>query len=181
MSDIVLQFEGTVYENGYGQVAKKVMRDRSIHAVAKAIYAYLVSFAGRDGTAFPGVSLMVSELGIKSKDTYYKYRNQLEKAGYIRIEQNPSSNGKFTNNIYHITAVPQSQNLAMTGKKPFPKFSTTVKRDTEKPYTVNQDTNNINPNNNNLNNISNTHTEESKKPVCVVDPTINNLSFAPSS
>ena len=31
MAEIVVQFEGTVYENGYGQIAKKVMRDKSIH------------------------------------------------------------------------------------------------------------------------------------------------------
>lgn len=131
MADIVVQFKGTVYENGYGQIAQRVMRDKSLHAVAKAIYAYLVSFAGQSGVAFPGVELMMEELGIKSKDTYYKYRHQLEDAGYITIEEKqPREKGQFGNNVYNIETVP------------CPKKSYTVKSYTKKSYTKKLDINN---------------------------------------
>lgn len=131
MADIVVQFKGTVYENGYGQIAQRVMRDKSIHAVAKAIYAYLVSFAGQSGIAFPGVELMMNELGIKSKDTYYKYRHQLEEAGYITVEEEqPRVKGQFGNNVYNIETVP------------CPKKSNTVKSNTKKSNTKKLDTNN---------------------------------------
>ena len=39
---------GTIYENGYGLIAQKVMRDKDLSPVAKSIYAYICSFAGAD-------------------------------------------------------------------------------------------------------------------------------------
>lgn len=170
MSDIVVQFRGTVYEAGYGQVAQKVMRDRSIHAVAKAMYAYLVSFAGKDGNAFPGVQLMMADLGIKTKDTYYKYRDQLEAAGYITIEQQRTDDGRFFRNVYNIEAVPiphvqQPSTKISDTELPSPKKSNTVKSTSEKSTTINQDINNISLNKNSNNNIN--HTINEIDPVCV--------------
>ncbi|CDQ42116.1 helix-turn-helix domain-containing protein [Virgibacillus salexigens] len=107
--DTVIQFRGTIYENGYGLIAQKVMRDRDLSPQAKSIYAYICSFAGvgKDGerTAFPGVELMMKELGIKSEKTYYKHRKQLINKGYITIEKRKDK-GKFDNNLYFIEAVP---------------------------------------------------------------------------
>jgi hypothetical protein len=108
--DMVIQFRGTIYENGYGQIAQKVMRDKSIHTTAKAIYGYLCSFAGGrledDKYAFPSVELMMDELNIKSEDTFYKYRKQLTDAGYLTVEQKKDSKGRFVRNLYIIEAVP---------------------------------------------------------------------------
>ena len=42
----VIQFEGTIYENGYGLLAQKVMRDKDLPKQSKLIYAYMCSFAG---------------------------------------------------------------------------------------------------------------------------------------
>lgn len=140
MAEIVVQFEGTVYENGYGQIAKKVMRDKSIHAVSKAIYAYLVSYAGSKDNSFPSVQLMMDELGIKSEDTFYKYRNQLIKAGYITVHKEREE-GRFDNNVYKIATVPvpailtegeKSPYPKKSGTVPYPKFSSTVKSSTTK-------------------------------------------------
>lgn len=154
--DTVIQFEGTIYENGYGLIAQKVMRDRDLHPTAKSIYAYLCSFAGvsKDGerTAFPGVSLMMSELNIKTEDTYYKYRKQLLQKGYIKIDQMRRERSKFHNNIYKIVAVPielppevkveqeQSSEESPSPKKsstvePYPKLSSTVKSSSVKSGT----------------------------------------------
>lgn len=149
--DTVIQFRGTIYENGYGLIAQKVMRDKDLSPVAKSIYAYICSFAGvgKDGerSAFPGVQLMMAELGIKTEDTYYKHRKQLLEKGYITIEKRRQE-GKFENNIYYVEAVPvtqpQEENVdtkrnepypKKSGKAPTPKKSSTVKSSTKKQGT----------------------------------------------
>src|SRR5690625_2472842 len=119
--DTVIQFSGTIYEQGYGLLPQKVMRDKNLSPTAKTIYAYIVSFAsvGENGerSAFPGVKIMMSELGIKSDDTFYRHRKQLIDNGYITIKKNRVE-GKFTNNIYIIEAVP---NAKKEEKEPHPK------------------------------------------------------------
>jgi DnaD/phage-associated family protein len=137
--DQVIQFEGTIYEQGYGLIAQKVMRDRDLSPVAKTIYGYLCSFAGvgKDGerSAFPGVSLMMAELNIKTDDTFYKYRKQLVEKGYIKIEKRRQVGSKFDSNIYKIVAVPvaviveKSKEQPKEQEKPYPNLS-----GVEKPY-----------------------------------------------
>jgi hypothetical protein len=67
--DMVIQFRGTIYEKGYGQVAQLVMRDKTLKPTAKAIYAYLCSFAwggvDSDRKAFPTVKQQCYELSIR--------------------------------------------------------------------------------------------------------------------
>lgn len=158
--DYVIQFEGTIYEQGYGLIAQKVMRDKELSPVSKSIYAYLCSFAGvgKDGerTAFPGVSLMMAELNIKTDDTFYKYRKQLVQKGYIKVEKRRQVGAKFDSNIYKIVAVPvelpkeqlkeepkkqqetenkPSPNLSGM-EKPYPNFSSTEKPSTVKSGTI---------------------------------------------
>ena len=89
-----------IMSKGYGVVAKLVMRDKEIDAEAKAIYAYLCSFAGDKDYAFPSVSLMCDELGF-SERRFYKYRKQLLEKDYIYIEKKRNGN-KWENNIYHL-------------------------------------------------------------------------------
>ena len=180
MSEIVVQFKGTVYENGYGQIAKKVMRDKSIHAVAKAIYAYLVSYAGSKDNSFPSVQLMMDELGIRTDGTFYKYRKQLEDAGYITVTQDQGEGGKWLNNVYHIETVPVPK---AERKEPYSKKQSTVKVTNrtlkngvrKKPSAVNQGTNNnrslittsFNKNNQIQQQESPTETGAQQKPVVV--------------
>lgn len=148
--DLVIQFEGTIYEQGYGLIAQKVMRDKDLHPVSKSIYAYLCSFAGvgKDGerSAFPGVSLMMHELGIKTDDTFYKYRKQLVQKGYIKVEKRRQTGAKFDSNIYKIVAVPKeipeeipkeipSPKISGT-VEPYPKLSSTVEPSTVKSGTI---------------------------------------------
>jgi hypothetical protein len=150
--DSVIQFEGTVYENGYGLIAQKVMRDKSLPKQSKLIYAYMCSFAavGNNGerTAFPSVSLQCGELGM-TKDTYYKWRQPLIDRGYIKISKQRQEGAKFDNNVYSIMAVPVPLAIEKTdeseGNYPCPKNSDTVKPcpkkpDTEKPDTEKPDT-----------------------------------------
>ena len=150
---IVVQFRGTIYENGYGQIAQKVMRDRSLSGTAKLIYSYIVSFAGQDGSAFPSIDLMMNDLGIKAEDTFYKHRKQLIDAGYITIEKQQRIKGKYFNNVYIIEVVPEKK--AKKGEdSPYPKFSSTVESSTIKSG---------------INNISISTKSESNISVCVED------------
>lgn len=109
--DVVVQFRGTVYENGYGQIAQKVMRDPKLHRNAKVIYAYLCSFAGGNVLdpkwSWPSVSLMMKELGFKKEETFYRYRKELIDSGYINVEQYRDGKGLFTRNLYIIELQPQ--------------------------------------------------------------------------
>ena len=113
------------------------MRDKDLSPTAKSIYAYICSFAGvgKDGerSAFPGVQLMMDELGIKTEDTYYKHRKQLLEKGYITIEKKRQE-GKFDKNIHYVEAVPvpleTEENVDSKGNKPHPKKSSTVKSGT---------------------------------------------------
>jgi len=150
MSDKIKQFQGTIMEQGYGIVAKMVMKDTNLSVTAKAIYAYLATYG--DGS-FPSRNLITHDLGI-TKDTYSKHLNQLLDIGYITIEQVKNSGGQFAHNVYYINQI--------LSPSPRHKIYDTVesslpchkKPDTVKPDTVNYDTNNTSSNNTNSNNTT---------------------------
>jgi hypothetical protein len=152
--DTVIQFEGTIYESGYGLIAQKVMRDKTLPKQSKLIYSYMCSFAGTNGdgdrTAFPSVSLQCDELGM-SEDTYYKWRKYLVDRGYIRITRQRKEGAKFDRNIYSILAVPVEPTKEESN--PYPKCSGTDPSP-KKPSTVNPSTDNWGTNSTNLNNNS---------------------------
>jgi hypothetical protein len=142
MMDSVIQFEGTIYENGYGLLAQKVMRDKTLPKQSKLIYAYMCSFAsvGKDGarTAFPSVALQCAELGM-SENTYYTWRKYLVDKGYIKITKQREK-GQFDRNLYSIIAVPievkVDETIDTKGKEPYPKKQGTGKT----PYPKNSST-----------------------------------------
>ena len=87
---------------GYGTVPKLVMQDKDIDPEAKAIYAYICSFAGAGTSAFPGISIMCKELPMSEK-RFHKFKNQLIDKGYLHIERERKSDGSgWGNNIYHL-------------------------------------------------------------------------------
>lgn len=149
--DAVIQFEGTIYENGYGLIAQKVMRDKTLPKQSKLIYSYMCSFAGTnengERTAFPSVSLQCDELGM-SEDTYYKWRKYLIERGFVRITRQRAEGAKFDRNIYSILAVPQEPQKEAT--TPYPKNSGTDPYP-KNPSTDNPSTENLGTNINNLN------------------------------
>lgn len=133
--DAVIQFRGTIYENGYGLIAQKVMRDKGLPKQSKLIYAYMCSFASintenGERTAFPSVSLQCDELGM-NQDTYYKWRKHLVDRGFITIEKAKNEKGRFERNIYYIESVPTPKPAPEQESEPYPKNSGTVKSDTE--------------------------------------------------
>lgn len=95
MSDRLIDITG-----GYGSVYKKVMKDTELSIEAKAIYAYLTSYAGGKDTAFPSVSLICHELNI-SKNRFYNHRKELVEKEIISVKRERTDNG-FSKNIYTI-------------------------------------------------------------------------------
>jgi hypothetical protein len=140
--DTVVQIEGTIYEIGYGLIARKVMRDKTLDSKSKAIYAYICSFAsnknGGERVAFPSVSLQCTELGM-TEETYYKFRKPLIEKGYLTIYKSRNEQGKFKRNLYKVSAVPVPVNDVVI---PFPENP-----DTENSGTGNPDTGNPSPDN----------------------------------
>ncbi|MDY2776955.1 MAG: helix-turn-helix domain-containing protein [Collinsella sp.] len=95
-----------VLDGGFGTISRDVMRDSSLHATAKAIYAYFCSYAGGGVTAFPGYKTICSELGL-SYPTYRKHRDSLIERGLISVEQNDRGpNGRWSSNVYTIEMIP---------------------------------------------------------------------------
>ena len=126
------------YNTGFGIIPRNIMRDKALTVEAKAIYAYLASFAGNKEYSFPGRDLMCDELGM-SKERLSKHMKILKDHGYLEVEQKKTG-GKFSHNIYRLI--------------PYPKSSDTENLEpcTENPCTGNLATNNnsINNNNNNI-------------------------------
>ena len=94
----VLQVQGRL-TLGYGIIPKLAMQDQRLTIEAKAIYSYICSFAGAGTSAFPSRDKILHDLNI-SKDRYYKHFDILKKHGYITVQRESVSSGKFTRNIY---------------------------------------------------------------------------------
>ena len=122
----------SILSNGYGLYPRLVARDKDLTIEAKAIYAYLVSFAGNNNVCFPSRDLILSELGT-SKDRFYKHMKLLKDKGYIKVHKKREGKN-FSNNVYEI--ILDKRDIQCPGFK-----------DTE-----NKDTNNNSLNNNNINN-----------------------------
>lgn len=178
MENNFIQING-IMSQGYGFSPKMVMRDKRLTIEAKAIYAYMSSFAGAGLTAFPTVELQLAELGI-SKNRYYKHRKLLEDLGYITVKQTrvKGEGGKVVNgkNIYTIeqfpiekkdSEVPQNKETQENGENTkfseFPHFEYSHNEPSQ-----NEESNSNNLNSNNLNNnillsSSSEEEEEEKK------------------
>lgn len=137
---------------GYGVTPKMVMTDTRLTIEAKAIYAYLCSYAGKGTTAFPTVSKILYDMQI-SKPRYYNHIKLLKEYGYVEVKKNSNNSGKFCNNIYKLNEIikpcPKNNTTVKSSKNTFPYFKTTVNLNT-----VEVATNNNNNKNNNFKNNS---------------------------
>ena len=96
-----------IYKEGYGVIPKSVMRNSKLSLSAKAVYAYICSFAGSGGNAFPSLELICSELNISEKKMY-KCRKELIDNNLITVEKKRIGS-KYSNNIYTLITNPVSQ------------------------------------------------------------------------
>ncbi|MBP2631446.1 MAG: hypothetical protein H6Q70_2074 [Firmicutes bacterium] len=101
MGDSLIQFKGTIFERGYGQVAKVVMQDENLSKISKLLYAYICTFGNG---AFPSREKICSDLKI-GKNSISSSLSELVKNGYITIQQQRKENGHFYNNVYVIELI----------------------------------------------------------------------------
>ncbi|WP_432629161.1 helix-turn-helix domain-containing protein [Brotaphodocola sp.] len=88
-------------QGGYGIVFQKIMRNKNLSPEAKAIYAYLCSFAGSGETCHPSVDTMSQELGM-SKGRLSKYMKELIACGVVERTRSINKN-LLSGNVYRIT------------------------------------------------------------------------------
>ena len=86
-------------DRGFGRVMRSVMRNASVSCGAKALYAYLCSFAGTGGVCYPTQRLMCHELAV-CENTLLRYLKELKAAGIITVER--QKHGKYSNNLYRL-------------------------------------------------------------------------------
>ena len=143
--DKLKAYEGSVLDQGYGVVGKRVMRDKSIKIGAKGLYCYLCVYGHE---VFPKRDTICSDLGI-SRDTYNSYLKELVSHGYVSVRQRRGEGNKFAGNVYTINIKlsevvdgsvekPQRKNPATddaTQNVPCSKIPATEKSCTESPCT----------------------------------------------
>lgn len=91
-----------ITESGYGYISQEVMRDKGLSRNAKAVYAYLCGFAGKDGACYPSRELMSDELDV-SKQTLTLYIRELTDRNYVSLCNDGRDEGRFTRDKFIIT------------------------------------------------------------------------------
>ncbi len=99
MSEKELDKMPKIFGMGYGYLPKAVMKSQNLSIKSKAVYSYLISYAGREGKAYPSRKLMCYDLKI-SQDTLNKCINELVSQNLIAKVQKRDKN-KFSKNEYH--------------------------------------------------------------------------------
>lgn len=145
-----IKLEG-VLSKGYGIIPKLVMIDADLTIEAKAIYAYLASYAGNGESAFPSVKKMCYDLQINEK-RFSRHKKALLDKGYIEVTQERKG-GSFASNIYTIKQFvqPTTQN---GGTVPSPQNGSTQIGSTQIGSTQNGSSQNGGTNNNSVTNNS---------------------------
>lgn len=155
-------YETDVLVSGYGINPKLVMKDKDLTIEAKAIYAYIASYAGAGKTAYPSVDLICSDLNI-GKESFQKHRKCLIEKGYLIIEK-VTQKGRFTNNLYVISqtiSTEQETNEEATATQtPLPDFTAVEESITDLQEQENHAGNINKLNNNSLNNNTNNKTDD---------------------
>lgn len=88
-------------KDGYGLVSRRILRDPELSAEAKAIYAYLCSFAGAKNTCYPSMAIMCRELHM-SEERLSKHMRALTAAGIVKKERQRNGN-RFGGNLYFLS------------------------------------------------------------------------------
>lgn len=155
-------------KGGYGIVFQTVMRNKNLSPEAKAIYAYLCSFAGNKETCHPSVNIMSQELGM-SKGRLSKYMKELIACGVVERTRSISRN-LLSGNVYRIThnvdfVENENCDFSSIENSNFNDFGEVKNKDIEKRQVNNGSVENLAPNNNSIksnsiNNNSNINTSE---------------------
>lgn len=125
--------EGDIYAEGFGLVASLVMRDKSISTMAKAIYAYLMTFSNRSGAAWPSTNRILEEMSL-SRNSFYKYRSELRDAGFLDWTTfGREGGGRRT--VYKIFKIRKTRKEFFTNPRSeqYPKICAIASGDADKP------------------------------------------------
>ena len=131
---------------GYGIVYREIMRCKELTPEAKAIYAYLCSFAGCNTSCYPGADMMKRELQM-SADRFYKHMRLLTERGIVTKSQERKGN-RWGRTIYTLNHTPDFQ----LSQNEDTENQLSQNEDTQKQNTQNKQTNNNSHNNNSYNN-----------------------------
>ena len=137
------------YDTGFGLIHRNIMRDKNLSIESKAIYGYISSFAGTGMVAYPGISLMCSELNISEK-RFHKYKKELLDNGYLSIEREDKGKG-FSKNVYTLHVKPTTRQIVPLQNVSLQNVSL------QNDLTNNNSSNNNSINNNSINNDSATN------------------------
>lgn len=110
----VLKNDNSTIFDKYGIVPRYVIKDAKLSAGAKAIYAYLCTYAGSADDVFPTVTKITSEMKC-SATTYQKYIREMLNFGLLQRTQ-VICDGRFSRNIYTIVR-PQHKTEEVDGVK----------------------------------------------------------------
>ncbi len=93
-------------------VRKDFILNPNLSIGAKMLYLAIRAHCNHDGdTAFPSSVYLAKCLGI-SKDTIFKYANELKESGLLATEQSKSETNKFSHTVYTLYADNSQQNQA---------------------------------------------------------------------
>lgn len=95
---------------GFGIIAKLVTTDTNLSIGAKALYAYLCSYAGSGTTAYPRRGKILADLKM-SKETYYKHLNEVLDQGYIKATR--GNKYPFANTYTIVNKPPKLQEISI--------------------------------------------------------------------
>lgn len=88
----------------YTLIPNIVMRDREISIQAKAIYAYLLGYKGKNEYAYPSMSHITSQLNI-SQPCLNKYTKELVDKDLIIVQKGKVYGNQYRNNRYYFRKV----------------------------------------------------------------------------
>lgn len=152
-------------KGGYGVVYQDVMRNSSLSAAAKGLYAYLSAFCGASDECYPSVETIIKEMGM-GRDTFYRHINALVAAGVVEKQQTVNDGGKFGRTVYRLT------HEVVISDYPFTQNEDAVFSTTENKETKNNNT----TNNNEKNNIDYQLIADMYNSTCVSFPKLTKLS-----
>lgn len=134
----------------FGHIKKDILTNNNLSCIAKCIYSYLAVYANnKTGECFPSLDRILTELNL-SKNSFYKYIKELEKAGVLKRyqRQNKSTVYKLMDHII-IQKQPESEKKEVKAEATKNSTNTKFCASTNTKFWAHNNTIN---NNNNINN-----------------------------
>lgn len=145
----VEQFKGTVYENGFGMIPKKIMCDKDLSSNAKLLYAFLASHSFNGSKATPKKTTINHLLGWGESRTD-KALKELKLRGLIQVEKylipasertNPKQRYRnhyvLTNSLADVIEISVKETKKEEAKQKEPKVETVKKEKKDRQEKIN--------------------------------------------